>query len=65
VHIHVAAGLAGVEAVECVTTEGGISNFHRIVRNPLRPHNGILRAPDGPGLAFDVDWDAVERYTVR
>ncbi len=64
VHVHVAAGLAGVEAVEFVTTEGGISNFHRVVRNPLRPQNGLLRAPDGPGLGFDLDWDAVAAFTV-
>ncbi|MGH2372629.1 MAG: mandelate racemase/muconate lactonizing enzyme family protein, partial [bacterium] len=30
VHIHLAAAFAGVEAVECVTTVGDISNFHRI-----------------------------------
>jgi D-arabinonate dehydratase len=65
VHIHVAAGLAGVEAVECVTTAGGISNFHRIVRNRLEPRGGTLRAPDGLGLGLEMDWGEIERYAVR
>jgi L-alanine-DL-glutamate epimerase-like enolase superfamily enzyme len=64
VHIHVAAGLEGVEAVECVTTVGDISNFHRIVRHRLEPRGGVLRAPDAPGLGIDLDWNAVEQYTV-
>jgi L-alanine-DL-glutamate epimerase-like enolase superfamily enzyme len=64
IHIHVAAALAGVEAVEFITTAGGISNFHRIVREPLRPAAGVVRAPEGPGLGLEVDWTAVERYTV-
>lgn len=64
VHIHVAAGLAGVEAVECVTTVGGINNFHRIVRDPVHPSGGVFRAPPGPGLGLQLDWTAVERCTV-
>lgn len=64
VHIHLAAAFAGVEAVECVTTVGDISNFHRIVRDPVRPTSGVLRAPQGPGLGLQLNWAAVERYTV-
>ncbi len=65
VHIHMAAALPGVEAVEFVTTAGDISNFHRIVRNPLRPAAGVVQAPPGPGLGLEVDWAAVERYAVN
>jgi D-arabinonate dehydratase len=64
VHIHVAAGLAGVDSVECVSTAGDISNFHRIVRERLEPRGGVLRAPLTPGLGINLDWDAVDRYTV-
>lgn len=64
VHIHMAAALGGVEAVEYVTTAGGISNFHRIVRDPMRPAGGSLHAPPGPGLGLELDWDAVEQFTV-
>lgn len=64
VHIHVAAALAGVEAVEFVTTAGGVSNFHRIVRDPVHPSGGVVRAPSGPGLGLEMDWDAVERFAV-
>ena len=62
VHIHLAAGVAGVDAVEFVTTAGGISNFHAIVRDPLRPRDGLVSAPSGPGLGVTLDWAAVERY---
>ncbi len=64
VHIHLAAAFAGVEAVECVTTVGDISNFHRIIRDPMHPASGVLRAPQDPGLGLQLDWTAVERYTV-
>ncbi len=63
VHIHMAAALSGVEAVEYVTTAGGISNFHRIVNDPMRPAGGVLHAPPGPGLGLELDWAAVERFT--
>lgn len=65
VHIHLAAGLPGVDAVECVTTAGGISNFHRLVHAPLEPRNGMLTAPAAPGLGLTMNWDAVERYAVQ
>ncbi|MGQ0571133.1 MAG: mandelate racemase/muconate lactonizing enzyme family protein [Armatimonadota bacterium] len=65
VHIHMAAAFVGVEGVECVTTAGGISNFHYLVREPLRPSRGVLRAPGDPGLGLHLDWAAVERYTVN
>ncbi len=65
VHIHVAAALPSVETVEFVTTAGDISNFHRIVRDPLRPAAGVVLAPPGPGLGLEVDWAAVERYAVN
>ncbi len=65
VHIHVAAALAGVEAVEFVTTAGGISNFHHIVRDPLRPSAGVVQPPSDPGLGLEIDWAAVERYAVN
>jgi D-arabinonate dehydratase len=65
VHIHVAAGLSEVQAVECITTAGGISAFHRVVHTPLRPAGGKLRAPDGPGLGLVPNWHAIEHYAVR
>ncbi len=62
VHVHLAAGQAGADAVEFVTTAGGISNFHMLVRDPLRPRGGVVSAPSGPGLGVIWDWPAVERY---
>lgn len=36
-----------------------------IVREPLRPVNGELRVPTGPGLGIDINWKAAEKYRVR
>lgn len=35
-----------------------------ILARPLRSDGLLLRAPDGPGLGVELDWDKVERYTV-
>ena len=36
-----------------------------IVREPLRPVDGVIAVPDAPGLGIEIDWDAVERHAVR
>ncbi len=37
----------------------------QLVTTPLDLGGGRVMVPDGPGLGFDLDHDAVERYTVR
>jgi L-Ala-D/L-Glu epimerase len=36
-----------------------------ILATPLRVQGLVMHAPDAPGLGVELDWDKVERYTVR
>jgi D-galactarolactone cycloisomerase len=36
-----------------------------ILKNPLKPVDGVIAVSDAPGLGIDVDWDAVERHALR
>ena len=36
-----------------------------ILATPLRVEGLVMHAPEAPGLGVDLDWDKVERYTVR
>lgn len=36
-----------------------------ILKNPLKPVEGMIAVPDGSGLGIEVDWDAVERHALR
>lgn len=36
-----------------------------ILKNPIRPRDGLLPVPDAPGLGLEMDWDAVEKYAFR
>ncbi|MFJ8301149.1 mandelate racemase/muconate lactonizing enzyme family protein [Streptomyces sp. NPDC094447] len=36
----------------------------RILMNPPEFKGGTLAVPQGPGLGAEIDWDAVDRYTV-
>lgn len=36
-----------------------------ILAEPLRVDGLVLHAPDAPGLGIELDWDKVERFTVR
>ena len=35
-----------------------------IVATPFQPDGLKLRAPNGPGLGVELDWDKVRRYAV-
>jgi len=37
----------------------------QLVTTPLEPTGGSISVPDAPGLGFELDHDAVERFTVR
>jgi D-galactarolactone cycloisomerase len=36
-----------------------------ILKNPLKPVDGLITVPDAPGLGLEIDWDAVERHALR
>jgi D-galactarolactone cycloisomerase len=37
----------------------------QLVRKPIKPANGALPIPDGPGLAIELNPDVVARYTIK
>lgn len=38
---------------------------HQLLREPIDVVNGFAQVPDRPGLGYDLDLDAVERYRVQ
>jgi D-galactarolactone cycloisomerase len=37
-----------------------------ILREPIEPNSsGYIEAPKGPGLGIELNWEAVEKYTIR
>ena len=38
---------------------------HALLKQPLRPTNGLVPVPTGPGLGVEIDWDAVERFRIQ
>ena len=35
-----------------------------LLATPLKPVNGSIAVPDGPGLGIEINWDTVERYAI-
>lgn len=38
---------------------------HMLLKTPLKPTNGLIPIPQGPGLGVEIDWDAVERFRIQ
>lgn len=52
-------------ALPCVTWPSPATAMtDTIVATPFRPDGLQLRAPDGPGLGVELDWDKVRRYAI-
>ena len=62
VHVHLAAAVDQVVAVEVTEPAQEIDVLDRLLVGSLRPRDGMITAPDEPGLAVTIDWDAVERF---
>ena len=41
---------------------GGNPMMHQLVKEPIEAKEGMIKAPEGPGLGLTVDWDFIERY---
>ena len=53
-------------ALPCVTWPSPATAMpDTIVATRFQPDGLQLRAPDGPGLGVELDWDKVEKYTVE
>ena len=64
VHVHLAAATPGVIIQEYFERESDLVNFDDVLRNPLKPENGVLKVPEGPGLGAELDEEAVQRFRV-
>ncbi len=62
--IHAALCIKSCEYVENIVPE---EVFHLCVKTPpiVPDQDGYVEPPEGPGLGLDIDWDVIERHTVR
>lgn len=65
IHIHLAAGLAGVQHVEMTDPPQGIETLHLLLTEKVEIQHGEALAPDRAGLGCGLDRDSVERYRRR
>jgi L-alanine-DL-glutamate epimerase-like enolase superfamily enzyme len=61
-HIHLAAGLANVTTVEMTDPPQGIEGLHLLMATTLEVRDGEAIAPERPGIGFEIDRAAVEKY---
>ena len=61
-HVHLAAALPIVMAVEVTDPAQEIDLLWNILANPLRPVDGHVTAPTGPGIGAELDRAALARY---
>ncbi len=62
IHVHLAAALAIVAHVEMTDPPQGIEALHLLLADTLPVRDGIAVAPERPGLGFEPDRDALDRY---
>lgn len=64
VHVHLGAAFPHIRAVEITDPPREIDVLYRLFRNGgVTIEDGDVLAPTEPGLGFELDWDAVERYS--
>ena len=60
--LHLTAALPNVTHVEMTDPAQGIEGLHRLMASTLEVKNGEAAAPEKPGLGFEPDRDAIERF---
>lgn len=65
VHVHLAAALPGILAVEMTDRAYETESLHRLFRRWVQVEDGTMVAPETPGLGVELDQGALERYAVR
>jgi L-alanine-DL-glutamate epimerase-like enolase superfamily enzyme len=63
-HAQLAPTIANCIAVEYFALDEDVYNFERLLRTPLRVESGRIVLDETPGLGFEIDEAAVERYTI-
>lgn len=66
IHAHLAAASTNTVAVEYFDLEKDIYNFEKLLvpDQRLRFAEGVVHLPDGPGLGFEFDAEALDRYRI-
>jgi L-alanine-DL-glutamate epimerase-like enolase superfamily enzyme len=64
IHVHLAAALPTVTAVEMTVPESEIDLAYRLFSDWIRVEGGSIVAPTRPGLGVELDPRAVDRYRV-
>src|SRR5690349_10139286 len=62
-HVHLAAALPTVMAVEVTDPVEEIDLLWNVIQDPLRAKDGHVTAPTKPGLGVNLDREAVKRFT--
>lgn len=63
-HVHLAAGLSIVAALEVTDPAREIDLFWRLLREPIAVVDGWVAAPTGPGIGASIDPAARARYAI-
>jgi L-alanine-DL-glutamate epimerase-like enolase superfamily enzyme len=61
-HVHLSAALANVPHVEMTDPAQGIEGLHLLMASTLEVRSGEATAPEKPGLGFELDRKAIEKY---
>lgn len=64
-HVQVGAAVGNLLTIEYFALDEDVFNFEALVTEPLVVEGGYIRLPEGPGLGFDFDPDAVTRYRME
>ena len=64
-HVQVGAAVDNLLTIEYFALEEDVFNFEALVTEPLAVDSGRIRPPDGPGLGFEFDGDAVAHYQME
>jgi D-arabinonate dehydratase len=65
VHVHLGAAFPGIAMVEMTDPTYQTETLYTLFREWVRFEDGVLIAPEAPGLGVELDRDAVERWAVR
>jgi L-alanine-DL-glutamate epimerase-like enolase superfamily enzyme len=62
IHIHLASALPSVMHVEMTDPAQGIEGLHFLMASTMEVRGGEATAPERPGLGYEIDRAAVEKY---
>lgn len=62
-HVHLVAATPCAKHVEYFPTHE-VLNFGVLIDNPVVARDGEIAVPQEPGLGFNFNWDAIERYAL-